>query len=60
MMKKLEFADGKTGVLVWGGGDTINLTVGRADLWDHRGRMVSGCRLDGQVTISIQNPKGEP
>ena len=26
-----------TGVLVWGGGDTINLTVGRADLWDHRG-----------------------
>ena len=23
------------------------------------GRMVSGCRLDGQVTISIQNPKGE-
>ena len=33
----LAFADGKTGVLVWGGGDTINLTVGRADLWDHRG-----------------------
>ena len=33
----LPFADGKTGVLVWGGGDTINLTVGRADLWDHRG-----------------------
>ena len=33
----LAFADGVTGVLVWGGGDTINLTVGRADLWDHRG-----------------------
>ena len=33
----IAFADGVTGVLVWGGGDTINLTVGRADLWDHRG-----------------------
>ena len=33
----IPFSDGKTGVLVWGGGDTINLTVGRADLWDHRG-----------------------
>ena len=33
----IAFADGVTGVLVWGGGDTVNLTVGRADLWDHRG-----------------------
>lgn len=31
------FADGVTGVLVWGGGDELRLTVGRADLWDHRG-----------------------
>ena len=33
----MPFSDGVTGVLVWGGGDTVNLTVGRADLWDHRG-----------------------
>ena len=33
----IAFADGVTGVLVWGGGDSIRLTVGRADLWDHRG-----------------------
>ena len=33
----MAFSDGVTGVLVWGGDDTINLTVGRADLWDHRG-----------------------
>ena len=33
----LAFADGTTGVLVWGGGDEIRLTVGRGDLWDHRG-----------------------
>ena len=33
----MPFSDGVTGVLVWGGDDTINLTVGRADLWDHRG-----------------------
>ena len=33
----IPFADGRTGILVWGGGDTINLTAGRGDLWDHRG-----------------------
>ena len=33
----LPFADGRTGVLVWGEGDTLKITVGRADLWDHRG-----------------------
>lgn len=33
----LAFADGVTGVLVWGGGDTVKITVGRGDLWDHRG-----------------------
>ena len=33
----MAFGDGKTGVLVWGGGSEIRLTVGRADLWDHRG-----------------------
>lgn len=33
----MAFADGMTGILVWGGGDTINITAGRADLWDHRG-----------------------
>ncbi len=33
----MAFADGVTGVLVWGGGDEVRLTVGRADMWDHRG-----------------------
>ena len=33
----IAFGDGKTGVLVWGAGSEIRLTVGRADLWDHRG-----------------------
>ena len=33
----MAFSDGVTGVLVWGGGDELRLTVGRADLWDHRG-----------------------
>ncbi len=33
----LAFADGVTGVLVWGGGDTVKLTIGRGDMWDHRG-----------------------
>ena len=33
----MAFADGVTGVLVWGGDDELRLTVGRADLWDHRG-----------------------
>lgn len=33
----IPFSDGRTGVLVWGGGETVNLTIGRSDLWDHRG-----------------------
>ena len=33
----LPFADGRTGVLVWGGDDEVRLTIGRGDLWDHRG-----------------------
>ena len=33
----MAFADGVTGVLVWGGGNELRLTVGRADMWDHRG-----------------------
>ncbi|MBR0067479.1 MAG: hypothetical protein IJQ00_07770 [Kiritimatiellae bacterium] len=33
----MRFADGVTGVLAWGGGDTMKFTVGRIDLWDHRG-----------------------
>jgi len=33
----LAFSDGVTGILVWGGDDTVKITVGRADLWDHRG-----------------------
>ena len=33
----MAFADGVTGVLAWGDDDTLKLTVGRADLWDHRG-----------------------
>ena len=33
----MPFSDGVTGVLVWGGTNVVNLTVGRSDLWDHRG-----------------------
>ena len=32
----MAFSDGVTGVLAWGGGDTLNLTVGRADLWENQ------------------------
>lgn len=33
----IAFGDGRTGVLVWGGDREVRLTVGRSDLWDHRG-----------------------
>ena len=33
----MAFSDGVTGVLVWGGGDELRVTLGRADMWDHRG-----------------------
>lgn len=29
--------NGRMGVMVWGEGRTLKLTLGRADLWDHRG-----------------------
>ena len=71
----MAFADGKTGVLVWGGGDTINLTVGRADLWDHRGgypwtaeqsytNIVAAVRSGDRDRLyglfKKETPKGEP
>lgn len=29
--------NGRMGVMVWGSGRTLRLTLGRADVWDHRG-----------------------
>ena len=29
--------NGTLGTMIWGEGRTLNITVGRADLWDHRG-----------------------
>ena len=71
----LAFSDGVTGILVWGGGGTINLTVGRADLWDHRGgypwlpsqsytnivALVQAGRKDELLGLfKKETPKGEP
>lgn len=36
----LPFGNGRTGLLVWGYDNRLILTIGRADLWDHRGGMV--------------------
>ena len=33
------FGNGATGLLVWGEGNCLKITVGRADFWDHRGGM---------------------
>lgn len=33
------FANAVTGFLVWGEGRTLRVTIGRVDLWDHRGGM---------------------
>ncbi|MFA6110759.1 MAG: hypothetical protein WDA75_18525 [Candidatus Latescibacterota bacterium] len=30
-------ANGRFGIIVWGEGSVLRLTLGRADLWDHRG-----------------------
>ena len=71
----LAFSDGVTGVLVWGGTNEIRLTVGRADLWDHRGgypwtdeqnytNIISAIRAqDGErlgALFKKVTPKGEP
>ena len=31
--------NGHLGLLVWGADDVINITIGCANLWDHRGGM---------------------
>lgn len=71
----IAFADGVTGVLVWGGYEYIHLTVGRADMWDHRGgypwtedqsysNIVSAVRAkDKNRLLSLfdkKTPEGEP
>ncbi len=71
----MAFGDAVTGVLVWGGGDTLNFTVGRSDLWDHRGgykwtdeqsysNIVSIVRADDKERMlslfKKETPKGEP
>ena len=71
----MAFADGITGVLVWGGGDTVKLTIGRADLWDHRGGyewkesqsysnivslVQSGAKNELYSLFSKKTPKNEP
>ena len=33
------FGNGTTGLLVWGDGSRLKITIGRADFWDHRGGM---------------------
>ena len=71
----MPFSDGITGVLVWGGGDELRLTVGRADLWDHRGgypwtaeqsytNIVAAVRAQDGARLGAlfrkETPKGEP
>ncbi|MCX7935994.1 MAG: hypothetical protein N3A66_12135, partial [Planctomycetota bacterium] len=33
----IPLGNGTQGVLIWGEGQTLRLTIGRADFWDHRG-----------------------
>lgn len=71
----MAFADGKTGVLLWGGGDTVNLTIGRGDMWDHRGgytwtaeqsytNIVDAVQKEDKARLAAmfrkETPKGEP
>ncbi|MBP5543949.1 MAG: hypothetical protein ILM98_07730 [Kiritimatiellae bacterium] len=71
----IAFGDGRTGVLVWGGGEEIRLTIGRADLWDHRGgypwtqeqnyeNIVSAIRAGDEGRLldlfKKETPEGEP
>jgi len=34
--------NGTMGALIWGGGSQLNITIGRADFWDHRGGLEFG------------------
>ena len=57
----LPFADGRTGFLVWGGTNTLNVTVSRADLWDHRGGYewtTNQTYANIRDLLQSRNPKG--
>ncbi|MEA2012980.1 MAG: hypothetical protein U9O87_07890 [Verrucomicrobiota bacterium] len=41
-----------TGLMIWGGGSQLNITIGRSDLWDHRGGM---CWSDKHIYKDIRN-----
>ena len=71
----IPFSDGRTGVLVWGGSNTVHLTVGRGDLWDHRGGYPwLACQSYTNIVAAVasgdagrlmglfkkETPKGEP
>ena len=56
----IPFSDGRTGVLVWGGGDTVNITVGRGDLWDHRGGYPWTAEQNySNIVAAVQSGNGE-
>jgi len=71
----MAFSDGVTGVLVWGGGDELRLTLGRSDMWDHRGGYPWTAEQNYRNIVSLwqsgdekaltslfkkETPKGEP
>ena len=35
----IPLGNGRTGLIIWGSGSALRITVGRADVWDHRGGM---------------------
>jgi len=45
----IPLSNGRQGLLIWGGGDTLKITVARAGFWDHRG----GTPFRAAVTYAV-------
>lgn len=51
--------NGRMGLLLWGGDRTLRITIGRADLWDHRGGMPWTARQNYQDIRSALEKRDE-
>lgn len=52
--------NGRLGLLLWGGGRSLHLTVGRADWWDHRGGKPWGTHLTFATIRRLLEQGDEP
>src|SRR3954470_6701498 len=52
--------NGVIGAMIWGGGDQLNITLGRADFWDRRGGKQWTSRMNYRAIRKLLEANDEP